>query len=102
MTKLNNSIKFLDFIKEAAKRSGNWVVENHTLAVRLAFGARREDDVKFTSPSDFHKSISGGGDDECVLLYSQQKKDDAREKFVGKKASMSVKQDAINIDTYLP
>ena len=102
MTKLNNSVELLGFIKEAAKRSGNWIIEGHTLAVRLAFGARREDDVNFTSPSDFHKSLSGGDDDECsILLYLQQKKDDAREKFVGKKASMSVKQDALDIDTYL-
>ena len=102
MSKLNNSIELLNFIKQVAKRSGNWVVGGHTLSVRLAFGARNEHDVNFTSPSDFHKTNGGDDDNNCsVLLYSQQKNDDAREKFIGKKASMGVKQDVLDINTYL-
>ena len=97
MTNINNSAELLSMIKDVAKSSSNWKKCGEELAIRLAFGVMNEHDIKLTTPSGFNLD----SDDEEEILFSQMKKDDAREKFISSKASVGVKQDALNIDTYL-
>ena len=97
MTKINNSAELLNMIKEVAKSTSNWRKCREELVIWLAFGVMQEHDIKLTTPSGFNLD----SDDEGKILFSQMKKDDAREKFISSKASVGVKQDALNIDTYL-
>ena len=77
------------------------------LVVRLAFGTRQEEDMNFTTPTRFLKYNCSDDDNNCneigknTLLFSQMKKDDAREKFIGAKASMAAKSNRLDIDIFL-
>ena len=66
MTKINNSSELFELIKEVATKGSNWKVDGVELVVRLAFGARQEDDIKFTTPTGFLKYGSDDNDfDSC-------------------------------------
>ena len=66
MAKINNSAELLDLIKEVGAKNNNWKVDGVELVVRLAFGARQEDDIKFTTPTGFLKYGSDDNDfDSC-------------------------------------
>ena len=108
MAKINSSIELFDLIKEVAGKSNNWKVDGVELVVRLAFGTKQEDDITFATPTGFLKMNDDSDyDDSCDedgdnnLLFSQMKKDDAREKFIGAKASMAAKSNGLDIDTFL-
>ena len=95
MIKINNSAELLELIKEVAKNKNNW--NNCELTLRLAFGVRLGDDLK-CSPGDFK---SNGDIDPDEMLFSQQEKNDAREKIIASKATVGSKQEMLDIDLYL-
>ena len=83
-------------IKKAAANEKNWNSSTH-LNLRIGFGTRVIHDPVCT-PNDFK---SNGELENEELLFSQQSKDDAREKFVGKKQSSVLKDTARSFDDYL-
>ena len=91
MNKIKNSSELLELIKKAAKNDKNWVTATH-LKLRLGFGAKVLKD-HVCSPDDFKPD---GNMNEEELLFSQNAKDDARDKFVGNKHS-NVMKDAVRI-----
>ena len=97
MVKLNNSVELLDFIKEVAKNPKNWKIEGKKLSIRLAFGAKMQNDVMCT-PNDFK---SDGNLSLSEMKMSREKKNNCREKAVAKKSSIKSKQDLLDIDEYL-
>ena len=91
MNKINNSNELLELIKKSARNDKNWVSDTHW-KLRLGFGARVMKGFA-CSPSDFNPD---GKMNKEELLFFQNVKDDAREKFVGKKHSNAMK-DAVRI-----
>ena len=96
MSKISSSIDLFKMIKKAAANEKNWNSSTH-LNLRIGFGTRVIHDPVCT-PNDFK---SNGELENEELLFSQQSKDDAREKFVGKKQSSVLKDTARIFDDYL-
>ena len=87
MTKINNSYELLAMIKNVSRNHNNWEDED-TMILRLAFGAMQMDDEVCTH-GDF-KSHGILDDDE--MIFSQENKNDARDKFDSKVDGINIKQ----------
>ena len=85
------------FYKRSSKKYKNWKIEGKTLSIRLAFGAKMQDDIMCT-PSDFK---SDGNLSVSEMKMSRERKNNCREKAVAKKLSIKSKQDLLDIDEYL-
>ena len=84
------------FIKECASLKGNWI-DSDKLVLRLAFGARRKDDEIL----DLGDLKADGILDEVEISYSQQPKDEPKDKYNGTKRSMAKKDKPRLTETFL-
>ena len=84
------------FIKECASLKGNWI-DSDKLVLRLAFGARRKDDEIL----DLGDLKADGILDEVEISYSQQPKDEPKDKYNGAKRSMAKKDKPRLTETFL-
>lgn len=96
MTRINNSVELLKYVKQCAADMNNW--DGTSLSVRLAFGARRQNDPSRDS-GHFKRDYKDFTDEELAL--SQVLKDEPREKYNGKEASRLSKDKPRKVGAWL-
>ena len=96
-TRINTTSEFVSFLKEEAKVEKNWVDNKTTMRIRVALGARREED-----PACVANDIQSMGELlPTEELFLQEQLDQPIKYFSGKATSKTVKSRPAAIERFL-